>query len=390
MASGHRPDTRIAVRLIDQAVSPLWDRGRNTLLGWRSVANGIDVLMVPYDDVLDHAFANDRLLHGKRHMGDKTFRNVCQMTGRKFNHVPLAFRVADEDPGAVPASIVEQVLQRYSITETKHRAVALFDIVGYSTIDPLHQVAQLNNLECSINDAYGIVKEIGLKIDLARSTTGDGYYLWNRAKGVDADLATFLVMLLTLADNSIAHRDFDGKGNRIPILRAAFAIGSHYLYYQVEGLVPRGYDYIVGNVTISLARLIDKCLPGQILLSDFERPFASKNSRKTSYANAVSFVAMATRHLMKVKGQSLHGDLIKELRCYLTGREEIEGEFGISRFEIKDKHGYSHGAFNQKLNLYTRHKTPKGEMKDSLIYLGKQTEDLTEFQADETIFRFTV
>ena len=35
-------------------------------------------------------------------------------------------------------------------------------------------------------------------------------------------------------------------------------------------MMPRGYDYIVGDVTISLARLIEKAHSKQILIGDFK------------------------------------------------------------------------------------------------------------------------
>src|SRR5438876_489822 len=53
-------------RVLAERVNPLWALGRNTLLGWRPVADGIEVLIVRHQDVLE------RLLHGPRLMADDT------------------------------------------------------------------------------------------------------------------------------------------------------------------------------------------------------------------------------------------------------------------------------------------------------------------------------
>jgi hypothetical protein len=53
------------------------------------------------------------------------------------------------------------------------------------------------------------------------------------------------------------------------MIRAAFHIGSHYELYQAEGVNPTVFSYIVGDVTIELARMIEKALPGQVMLGDF-------------------------------------------------------------------------------------------------------------------------
>ena len=52
-------------------------------------------------------------------------------------------------------------------------------------------------------------------------------------------------------------------------MRACFHVGSCYEFHQAEGLNPTTHDFIVGDVTIELARMIDAALPGQILVGDF-------------------------------------------------------------------------------------------------------------------------
>jgi hypothetical protein len=55
----------------------------------------------------------------------------------------------------------------------------------------------------------------------------------------------------------------------VPVIRAAFHIGSHYELYQAEGVNPTMFSYIVGDVTIELARIVEKAKPLQVMLGDF-------------------------------------------------------------------------------------------------------------------------
>ncbi|MFP6749340.1 MAG: hypothetical protein VCD66_17295, partial [Alphaproteobacteria bacterium] len=98
----------------------------------------------------------------------------------------------------------------------------------------------------------------------------DGYYVWNRKKGPDADIATYLLLILALGDNAVALNR--GSQGLVPELRVCFGVGPHYSFHQVEGLNPSGHDYIVGDITISLARMLEKRLPRQFLMGDFARP----------------------------------------------------------------------------------------------------------------------
>jgi EAL domain-containing protein (putative c-di-GMP-specific phosphodiesterase class I)/ActR/RegA family two-component response regulator len=364
-------EQRLALEeLLCQRVNPLWNLGRNTLVGWRPASRGIDVLVVPYGEIVSRFAESRRLLHGRRLMGSATFDAAVQLVNGAPVNIPLPFAIGDDIPGAVPTGDVEQVLRRYGITETLHRAVGLYDIVGFSRFPPMLQVAQLNSLECSINTAHNLLHEIGRDVDLARSSTGDGFYVWNRDKGPEADLSTYLVMLLTLADNAMARRaDPDG---RVPEVRTCFLVGPHYSYHQVERLDPRGHDYIVGDVTIRLARMASKCLSGQILVGDFERPPTAAGDA----TNPIELVLIASGLFERLAGVSLSGHRMEALRCYLTGARLAADEFAVSRYTIRDKHGYEHRVFNQKFNLRL-----SGDRSDHL-FLGRPTAELVSFEAE--------
>jgi EAL domain-containing protein (putative c-di-GMP-specific phosphodiesterase class I) len=357
---------------LTRTLNPLWDFGRNSLVGWRPRADCIEVLMMPYSSIVRHFAESRRLLRGRRLMGDGTFELARQVTGAEVRKIALPYAISDSVVGAAPPEVVERLLRRYGIMETMHRAVALFDIVGFSKLPPMLQVAQLNSLECSINNAHRILHECGVPIDLARSTTGDGFYIWNREKGEAADLRTYYLLLFALADNA-AGRLSDSAGE-VPLVRSCFSIGAHYSYHQVDGLDPRGHDYIVGEVTISLARISDKCLPGQVLIGGFQRP----SDERSRSIGPIEFVSQAAKSLGELRQVRLHGFDVDDLRCYVTGRELSDGRVTFSRFLITDKHGGSHAAFNQKFNVTLR--AADGGLKK--VYVGRQGSELEEFQAE--------
>ncbi|MEQ1888733.1 MAG: hypothetical protein ABL951_06075 [Alphaproteobacteria bacterium] len=367
-----RDRLRIAAQLINDAINPLWNLGRYSVLGWRVIEGGIEVATIATTQLLKLSRSSDEYTGGARYMSAARYAEACDIIGVQSSQITLPDSIGS-GPGLVPPSLVNSVVTRYSVTKTAHRAVGLFDIVGFSKNDPLEQVAQLSSLEYSINIAHKRLRDIGLDINLARSTTGDGFYVWNRDIGVEADLASYLLVMLALADNATA-RDRYGP-DMAPELRVCFALGSHYSYYQVEGLNPRGYDYIVGEVTISLARMIDGCMPGQILIGEFERPTASSGKVLTT----VNFVLMAAHLLERFKGIALSGGDIRHCACYLTGEQVGPGFFNILRFEIEDKHGFMHHVYNQKMNIVLA--PDKAGAPPTHIYLGMQQEALAAFNA---------
>ncbi|MCP6379998.1 hypothetical protein NL466_30310, partial [Klebsiella pneumoniae] len=75
----------------------------------------------------------------------------------------------------------------------------------------------------------------------------------------------YQLMQFILADNALA-RERATRPESVPKLRACFHVGSHYEFYQSEGLNPTSFSYLVGQVTIELARMIEHAQPGQILV----------------------------------------------------------------------------------------------------------------------------
>ncbi len=81
--------------------------------------------------------------------------------------------------------------------------------------------------------------------NFARSSTGDGFYIWNRDLGATANANLYHLMHLVLADNAIARTKANGR--TVPLLRAAFHVGSCYEFHQAEGLNPTVFSDIVGD-----------------------------------------------------------------------------------------------------------------------------------------------
>ena len=158
---------------------------------------------------------------------------VEKLLGIEKTHLPLR-----EPLGNTPAQneIIEKMIKRYSITYVPSRAVSLFDIVGFSLLTPFEQMMQLNSLSYSLNSAQAklLTKRIG--VDFSRTTTGDGFYIWNRNLSLEGNINLYHFMQLVLADNAIAHKK--AQHNTVPRLRACFHMGSSYEFHQAEGLNP--------------------------------------------------------------------------------------------------------------------------------------------------------
>lgn len=352
----------------------LWDLGRNLILAWMPCQNAIDVLVIPHYLLSEYAAKGktghsriifEDIIPGSKQLGEKEFSDLCAFLGHEGRRVDLPFR-----PGVdVPFPMIETLTKRYSISYVEDRAVALFDIVGFSLLSALDQVTQLNSLAYSLNSAHSKMLESDIKIDFARSTTGDGFYIWNREISVQANVSLYNFMHLVLADNAIAR----GKSapNTTPHLRGCFHVGGHYEFYQSEGLSPTIYSYIVGDVTIELARMIDHALPGQILVGEFVVPMPDLDTGMAVRIDSLRFIDKAQKTLSNFKGLVLSGDSINDIKCYLTGEKLDNDIFAVGRFLLADKHNRMRNVYNAKVNIYRHESEP--------IFLGLQTSDLSDF-----------
>ncbi|MBW2298316.1 MAG: hypothetical protein JRF32_12000 [Deltaproteobacteria bacterium] len=371
--------------LLDDILYELWSLGCNIILAWTPSNKGIEVLVVPHysigeaitkdwPDSVERKISNDnreiveflqKIVAGPKMVSHETLLHVSNLLHCEPQHVELPY-IPGKD---LPLNTISALIKRYSLTYVEDRAVALFDAVGFSHYSPLEQATQLNSLSYSVNTAFSKLMVRGIKIRFARTTTGDGFYIWNRNRSLNANVDLYHFMHLVLADNAIARSK--ARSSIVPLLRTSFHVGGHYEFYQSEGLSPTTFSYIVGDVTIELARMIDKAKPGQILVGGFQTPMLDKDTGKTVRISAVDFINKAQNRLSSLSDLILGGDPIDSIKCYLTGSKRAEDKFGINRYFLKDKHGYTRYVFNAKVNIHRKNSNP--------IYLGVQDKELTDF-----------
>jgi len=366
---GNSLDLRERSNLIelDKRLHEHWALGKNFVLGWVPYQSGLLLLVVPHYAIADYAISTEipptditvsdsdphafimRMLSGSRKFTERQLRNAGRLLKAEPVYLELRQPLSQSEAEFL---IIDRLVQRYSVSFVSSRAVALFDIVGFALLSPFEQMTQLNSLSHSLNSAHSKMLGKQININFARSSTGDGFYIWNRDIGTDANTSLYHFMHLVLADNAIAQRKAHGR--TVPLLRTCFHIGGCYEFYQAEGLNPTVYSDIIGDVTIELARMIDRALPGQILVGEFNAivedadPFGSAQL----FIDAVEFVEQAQKNLSKLSGLELSGDAIESIKCYLTGHPQVDGTFTVRKLVIDDKHGLTRNAFNAKINIY--------------------------------------
>ena len=379
LLSGMSLRERSALVDVDKRLHEQWGLGQNVLLCWCPQPRGLSVLVVPHYAVAEYAAGHETpasdaghsrdsmdfrhasedffqsLLSRDRMLTAQQMAKVSHLLGIDITHIALRYPLS-RDPQHL--RIVEDMVKRYGISYVPNRAVALFDIVGFSLLSPFEQMNQINSLAYSLNSAQSKLLSKKIDINFARSTTGDGFYIWNRDLSLEANVNLYQFMHLVLADNAIARSK--ARGRTAPRLRACFHIGSCYEFHQAEGLNPTTYDYIVGDVTIELARMVDRALPGQVLVGEFNAtlPNPSNGEAAQIRLSSIEFIGCAEQSLGKLEGLELSGDRVDAIKCYLTGSRLGDGKFAIRRIVINDKHGMTRRVYNAKVNIYRRNAQP--------------------------------
>ncbi len=349
---------------LESALCSHWSLGQNSILSWVPLDQSILILVVPHYAIAEYASPQDgtmvplvsprfitELISGDRQLTISQLQKVARLLNIEPVTIPLRVPLEGSE---IETKIIEKMIRKYGINYIPSRAVTLFDIVGFSLLTPFEQMTQLNSLSYSMNSAHAKMLEADVSIDFARSSSGDGFYIWNRDDGLEASVNLYHFMHIVLADNAIAWSKSTSKA--VPRLRACFHVGSCYEFHQAEGLNPTTNDFIVGDVTIELARMIDAALPGQILVGDFMADIEIENDKGEisvqPNVDAVTFLQRAQGNLSRLSGMELAGERVTAIKCYLTGEDMGAGQFNIRRLTIKDKHGLSRVAFNAKVNIY--------------------------------------
>jgi class 3 adenylate cyclase len=361
---------------LDKCLHALWRLGENVLMNWCPYDGGLAVLVVPHYALAGYAKAKPSregasedflrsLLSGQRRIEPERMDKVARLLHVEVTRLPLRHSIADN---GAQESIVERMIRRYGITYVPCRAVALFDIVGFGLLNPFTQMTQLNSLAYSMNSAQSKLSAKKIGIDFARSTTGDGFYVWNTDLSLDANINLYHFMHLVLADNAIARSK--AEPDVVPRLRAGFHAGGSYEFHQAEGLNPTLDHFIVGDVTVEVARMVEQAEPDQVLIGDFEAEmrFLDGNSPRWVTLDSIDFVARAAKTVEQLRGIVLSGERVDTIKCYLTGTRLDSGEFTVRRMQVNDKHGKTRSVFNAKANIYRRNAAP--------ILLGIQDKEL--------------
>jgi hypothetical protein len=349
---------------LERSLHQHWSLGQNNILSWAPLDEGVLILVVPHYAISEYTAPRSgnlpprvsprfitELISGDRQLNFSQMQKVARLLEVQPVYIPLREPLSGHD---IETQIIEKMIRRYGINYIASRAVTLFDIVGFSLLTPFEQMTQLNSLSYSLNSAHAKMLEQDVSINFARSSSGDGFYIWNRDEGLEANVNLYHFMHIVLADNAIASSKSTSQA--VPRLRACFHVGSCYEFHQAEGLNPTMHDYIVGDVTIELARMIEAALPGQILVGDFladiSAPPDGDPDQTQAHLDAVTFLQRAQGNLSKLSGLELSGERVSAIKCYLTGENMGGGEFNIRRLRIRDKHGLTRVAYNAKVNIY--------------------------------------
>ncbi|MCC6533262.1 MAG: hypothetical protein IT531_11985 [Burkholderiales bacterium] len=374
-------DARRRLAHLDDLLYDYWRLGEQVIALWSSSASILRLLAFPHFALAEYvggirpiagetdpARFVDQLVSGPKHAAAERFDAIA----RKLGIEPVGLTLAFDPVSGLGPELIDALVRRYSVSLFRNRAVVLLDMVGFSTFAPIEQTTLLNSLSYSINSAYDQLAGREARIQFARSPTGDGFYLWNRAPDALGNVELYKLMLLLLADNAIVRAE--ARTRAVPELRAAFHVGEHYEFYQPEGLSPSLSSYLVGQVTIDLARMLEQAMAGQILIGDFPGT-PSDGATPGRAANAApAFVERMQSEVLDFAGMRLAGEVVREIRCYLTGPRRAEGGYGISRYGTCDKHGTLRHMFNAKINIHRQDAQP--------IYLGIRDPDVRGFRVE--------
>lgn len=360
-------------RELDIALRKVWRLGANVIVGWRALPFGIEVLHITSYDLPKIAKQHADLLNFDRYIGSEEAFNKLVSAGCETETLSLSFSRSTSSDSHFA---INDTIRHYTVTHFECRTIALYDIVSFSVHSPFEQITQVNVLSHYISLAAQRCKSLGMPIDLSMTTTGDGFYVWNRNVGLMADIALYNATLLALAYNAAARQLANTE--TVPRLRCGVHSGSHYEYYQGSGARSDNNGFIVGDVTINLARLISKAQTNQLLVGSYTRTLADIDEQWRDLLgvptiDTPTFMALAQNEQNKLVGLPVPGGKIRSVKAYFTGPRVSENEFSIRKYYVKDKHGIEHPCFNAKFNMTTS--------SNENIFFGLLDKDLKKFDA---------
>lgn len=347
--------------------------GTNIIIGWRRLVYRIELFQLPIFAITDQSTLLTDHITTKGHYVDDNKVSVLKNSGCTVTEIEFDFPAWNHQE---IFESMEDAIRPYVIHWYPCRAVALFDIVDFSKYPAFVQMAQIRMLSYFIKFSAQRCRALGHKIEIQKSTTGDGFYVWNERCDVEGDISLYQNAMLTLAYYYAARKS--NLSNNLAELRCCVNFGSNFSYQGAMENDPKGGNYIVGDVTIGLARMMSAALPSQLLMGSHSRNISRSGLAVTLGRNMLdttSLLALGQRSIEELNGFTLPGGKITSVKSYLTGARVSSNEFSIKKYSIVDKHGLDHECYNAKLNLLLSN--------GSAVHVGRLDRDLAEFQGTE-------
>jgi hypothetical protein len=179
-------------------------------------------------------------------------------------------------------------------------------------------------------------------------------------------VALYTVTMLALIYNYAALGV--ARNAAVPNLRCCVAFGEHYEYFQHRADARDPLCFIVGDVTIELARMMTAAVDNQILIGSHRR-----RAKDGCIIDTPAFVERAQTGLDRLIGTHVPGGEIAAIKSYLTGDRSMDDDFTVKRYSVVDKHDQHHRLFNAKLNVTDR--------SGKEVFIGCLDRDLEGFDA---------
>lgn len=360
-------------RELDVGLRKIWQLGSNVIVGWRRSQYGLQVFFVPTYTLPRVAAKFPRVMQLDRELERDSDVQLLMAAGAKEAPIRLLQAIDTSHSAAI-----NNAIRVYSVTHFPCRAVALFDIVSFSLYDPAEQVVLVNVLSHYIRLAGQHCRALGMPISVSMTTTGDGFYVWNAHYGMEGDVALFCAILLVLGYTYAARGIADGEAITVPRLRCGIHFGSHYEFYQGGGGSLESGGYVVGEVTINLARILSKARPGHLLVGAYSRTVEKNDCvafpqlEGVPMIDTLGFMGMAQQGVRKLLGGPFPGGKIEAANVFFTGPRVTDDAFRMRKYYVQDKHGLVHGCYNARVNIRASN--------GSNIAFGLRDEDLAQFE----------
>jgi hypothetical protein len=316
-------------KLLLERLRRTWRDGDRLALGWTAVRGALRVLMAERGAFLGLCRAHPELWARPRYRDPATLRGLAAQLGAAARVVEVVV------VGAADAALharMETLVERFAIGLDPQRPVALLDLVGFSKLGPLDQLTRLTALEQSLCRAEAALARAGFGFTPTRTTTGDGFYLWDPDRATAEPARLLALVLTTFVAFAAAGRrgGFDAGA-----LKATLGIGACFTFHRIAAGTPQDDTFIVGAVTVEIARLMEACRPGQILLGTGPRHGQLDPWRRA--------VARLNDALAEADAAAAHGH---RLQAELTGSRDADGTCRLDRYTVRAKHGWTYPAVN--------------------------------------------